>query len=71
MIATMDSLDFQWGGIDFRLQPRPQPGAPRDAPVFLHWRHPSGKAGFQRFDRLSDAMQHSSLLTARGSADPH
>jgi len=70
MDAT-DSLDFQWGGIDFCLRPRPQPGARRDTPVFLHWRHPSGERGFLRFDRLSDAMQHSSSLTARVSAERH
>lgn len=62
-----ESMEFQWGGIDFRLQPRPVPGARKDAPVFLHWRHPSGEAGFRRFDRVSDAMRHSSGMTARGA----
>jgi len=57
-----DSLDFQWAGIDFRLQPRPSAHA--DVPVVLEWRHPSGEAGSRRFARVSEAMQHSSRMTA-------
>lgn len=59
-----DSLDFQWAGIAFRLQPHPRHGAQADAPVLLHWRHPSGEEGFRRFSRVSEAMQHSSRMTS-------
>ncbi len=65
---STDSLDFEWGGIAFRLLPRPRPGSRSNAPVLLRWRHPSGEAGSRRFARLSDAMLHSSRMTeAAGS----
>ena len=66
-----DSLDFQWAGIAFRLQPHPRRGESPDAPVLLHWRHPSGEEGFRRFSRVSDAMQHSSRLTAAAGRQLH
>ena len=58
------SRDFQWAGIAFRMMPLPGSGLNADAPALLEWRHPSGEAGSRRFARVSDAMQHSSRLTA-------
>lgn len=68
-MEDIDSLEFQWAGIDFRLQPRPRPGAMSDAPVLLHWRCPSGEAGSRRFARVSDAMRHSSSMTEAMAAE--
>ncbi|HYF09351.1 MAG TPA: hypothetical protein VD970_17150 [Acetobacteraceae bacterium] len=64
-----DSLDFEWGGIAFRLLPRCGTGSRSDGPVLLHWRHPSGLSGSQHFAGVTAAMQHSLRLIE--IASPH
>ena len=66
-----ESLDFQWAGIDFRLQPHPRRSEQPDAPVLLRWRHPSGEEGSRIFRRVSDAMQHSSRMTSAAGRQLH
>lgn len=66
-----DSLDFQWAGIAFRLQPHPRHSDQQDSPVLLQWRHPSGEEGSRRFSRVSEAMQHSSRMTSVAARSLH
>lgn len=55
-------LEFDWGGIAFRVLPQPRSGHGSNAPVLLQWRHPSGESGTRRCAGMAEAMRHSSWL---------
>lgn len=61
-MQNAQNLEFNWGGIDFRMLPQPWSGHRSAAPVVLLWRHPSGQAGSRYCAGMADAMRHSSSV---------